>query len=203
VRRPGPHLVRLLALLLALLSIVSCGGGGSSSPPPPPPALAVVTQPGLPRGVVGVVYSGKLQATGGVPPYRWSTAQLGISGLALASDGTISGTPTGPGTFIPNFTVTDSAGATVTAGVEVDIVAPLAFATAGALPDANVALPVWVNLQVNGGAPPYTFSLAAGAALPAALTLSSSGLIQGTPTTPGSYNFTVQVTDTFTPPFKR
>jgi hypothetical protein len=59
-----------------------------------------------------------------------------------------------------------------------------------------------VNLQVSGGAPPYTFSLAAGAALPAALTLSSSGLIQGTPTTPGSYNFTVQVTDTFTPPFK-
>jgi len=57
---------------------------------------------------------------------------------------------------------------------------------------------------VQGGVPPYIFSLAPGSnPLPVGLTLNSqSGLLQGTPTTPGSYSFIVQVTDSGTPQFK-
>jgi len=46
--------------------------------------------------------------------------------------------------------------------------------------------------------PPYTWSVTSGA-LPAGLSLSTSGLITGTPTTQGTSNFTVQASDSETP----
>jgi Putative Ig domain len=193
-----------------MLMLFGCGGGASSynpppPPPPPPPALTITTQSPLPRAVLGQPYTAKLQATGGVPPYTWSTQLLGIPGMTLGSDGTLSGTPAQQATFIPNFTVTDSKGTTVTAPVELDVIAPLAFSTAAALPDQNIALPVYMYIAVSGGVQPYTFSLAPGSTMPPGLTFTNAnsvGLIQGAPTTPGSYSFTVQVTDSFTPPFK-
>ena len=198
----------LAASLLPML--FGCGGGASSynpppPPPPPPPALTITTQSPLPRAVLGQPYTAKLQATGGVPPYTWSTQLLGIPGVTLASDGTLSGTPAQQATFIPNFTVTDSKGTTVTAPIELDVIAPLAFSTAAALPDQNIALPVYMYIAVSGGVQPYTFSLTPGSTMPPGLTFTNAnsvGLIQGTPTTPGSYTFTVQVTDSFTPSFK-
>ena len=198
-------------LLAATLwpALTGCGGGASFSnppppPPPPPPALAITTQSPLPRAVLGQPYSVKLQATGGLPPYTWSTQLLGIPGMTLASDGTLSGTPAQQATFIPNFTVTDSKGTTATAPIELDVIAPLVFTTAAALPNQNIALPVYMYIAVNGGVQPYTFTLTQGSSMPPGLTFTNAngvGLIQGTPTTPGSYSFTVQVTDSFTPPF--
>jgi len=194
-----------------MLMLFGCGGGASSynppppPPPPPPPALTITTQSPLPRAVLGQPYTAKLQATGGVPPYTWSTQLWGIPGVTLASDGTLSGTPAQQATFIPNFTVTDSKGTTVTAPIELDVIAPLAFSTAAALPDQNIALPVYMYIAVNGGVQPYTFSLTPGSTMPPGLTFTNAnsvGLIQGTPTTSGSYSFTVQVTDSFTPSFK-
>jgi large repetitive protein len=200
----------LLAAALLGVAAFGCGGGSSGSgggsvlPPTPPAALAIQNQSTLPKGLVGQSYSGKLQATGGVPPYTWS-AQFGIAGLVFATDGTISGTPTQPGDFFPSFTVTDSKGATASAGSELDILAPLAFATPANLPDQNVGLPVGNGISAQGGAPPYKFTLAAGSSAPAGLTFTSSDFflqIQGTPTSPGTYNFTVQVNDSSTPPLK-
>jgi len=206
VRKPAARWSLLAASLLPMLMLFGCGGGASSyNPPPPPPALTITTQSPLPRAVLGQPYTAKVQATGGVPPYTWSTQLLGIPGMTLASDGTLSGTPAQQATFIPNFTVTDSKGTTVTASIELDVIAPLAFSTAAALPDQNIALPVYMYIAVNGGVQPYKFSLAPGSTMPPGLTFTNAnsvGLIQGTPTTPGSYSFTVQVTDSFTPPFK-
>jgi len=59
----------------------------------------------LPNGVLNLAYPATtLEASGGVPPFAW-TVTLGAlpAGLMLASDGTITGTPTVSGTF--NFTV--------------------------------------------------------------------------------------------------
>jgi len=51
------------------------------------------------------------------------------------------------------------------------------------------------SLVVNGGVSPYTFSIIAGS-LPGGLMLnSSSGAITGTPSAPGTFNFTAQVVD--------
>lgn len=55
-------------------------------------------------------------------------------------------------------------------------------------------VPYSQQLSATGGAAPYTWQVTAGA-LPPGLTLSSTGLISGTPTTSGSFSFTVTVRD--------
>jgi hypothetical protein len=52
---------------------------------------------------------------------------------------------------------------------------------------------------VAGGVAPYRFSLASGSALPAGLTLSSAGVISGTPTKAETTTFSIDVTDSSTP----
>jgi hypothetical protein len=69
-----------------------------------------VTTTSLPNAVLNAPYpSTTLQASGGVPPFTW-TVTLGAlpNGLTLATDGTISGTPTVTGTFSFTVQVTDS-----------------------------------------------------------------------------------------------
>ncbi|MBI5098622.1 MAG: putative Ig domain-containing protein [Nitrospirae bacterium] len=51
------------------------------------------------------------------------------------------------------------------------------------------------TLDATDGTIPYTWSLATGSSMPPGLNLASNGAISGTPTTDGSYNFTVQVCD--------
>ena len=68
---------------------------------------------------------------------------------------------------------------------------------ANSLPDGAVGFSYSANLQISGGAPPYSATVFAGA-LPAGLSLSSGGVISGIPTRannkkPGT--FTVRVTD--------
>ena len=203
MKRLGRQFV--VAGLAALCTfLTACGGGGGSPPPPPPSPLVISNQVPMPTGVVGTSYSGKLQASGGTPPYKWSTGLLGIAGLTLSSDGSLTGSPSQPGTFIPTFTVTDAEARIATGGIEIDIITPLIFQSDFIL-DQNVALPVWTYVDANGGKPPYTFSLASGSAMPPGLTFSNEGgvgRIQGTPTAPGTYKFTIEVTDTFSPPEK-
>jgi uncharacterized repeat protein (TIGR01451 family) len=50
------------------------------------------------------------------------------------------------------------------------------------------------QLQASFGQPPYTWSVTAGS-LPSGVTLSSSGLLSGTSTDAGQFDFTIQVTD--------
>lgn len=50
------------------------------------------------------------------------------------------------------------------------------------------------TFTASGGNAPYTFAVTGGA-LPAGLTLSTSGQLAGTPTTPGPYAFTITVSD--------
>lgn len=58
----------------------------------------------LPTATKRVAYSTNLEASGGKPSYSWSVASGTLpSGLSLASDGVLSGTPKKPGTY--SFTV--------------------------------------------------------------------------------------------------
>jgi Putative Ig domain len=66
----------------------------------------------VPEASANVFYSFLLQATGGQPPYTWSSATL-PAGLSLNADGLLSGTPAPvPVSTTFNFTATvsDNAG---------------------------------------------------------------------------------------------
>lgn len=72
---------------------------------------------------------------------------------------------------------------------------PLSVTTTS-LPNGTAGTAYSQSLAATGGTPPYTWGLVQGlGVLPAGLSLSSGGVISGTPTTAGTYNFTVQVTD--------
>jgi uncharacterized repeat protein (TIGR03803 family) len=62
------------------------------------------------------------------------------------------------------------------------------------LPAATVGAGYNQTLTAVGGTAPYTFAVSAGS-LPAGLTLSSGGVLSGTPTIAGSSSFTVTATD--------
>jgi Putative Ig domain/Squalene-hopene cyclase C-terminal domain len=74
------------------------------------------------------------------------------------------------------------------------------FVTTTSLPAGTVSQPYKTKLTASGGNAPYTWSLVKGdGTLPSGLTLNSStGKITGTPTTTGTTNFVVEVTDTET-----
>jgi hypothetical protein len=77
------------------------------------------------------------------------------------------------------------------------IVLPLVINPA-ALPAAVINVPYSTTLTSVGGKGPFTWALASGT-LPPGLSISAAGVISGTPTTLGSTQFKVQVTDSQTP----
>lgn len=161
-------------------------------------ATLTVSPPALAVGTVGVAYTQSLSTAGGTPGYTYAvTAGALPPGITLSAAGLLSGRPTAGGAF--SFTVisTDSSGGsgpfsglqayTMTVAAPTLAVAPLT------LPTPTVGMPYSQTLTASGGMAPYTFSVMG--TLPAGLTLSSSGLLSGTPTAGGSYNFTVRATD--------
>ena len=82
----------------------------------PVPALTFTGS--LPNGVVNQPYTQTLQATGGVGPYTYAvTAGTLPAGINLASNGTLSGTPTTVGASSFTVTATDSEGTPQTASL--------------------------------------------------------------------------------------
>lgn len=62
------------------------------------------------------------------------------------------------------------------------------------LPTGSPGQSYMETITASGGAGPYTFKLGGGS-LPPGITLGPNGALSGTPTTPGTYNFVVNVID--------
>ncbi len=157
-------------------------------------SLALATSP-LPDAEVGVSYSTPL-VNGGAPLYAFSFLK-GSSPPGLSPDsthGTLQGTPmTSKG---GSFTVQVNypSGSPVTGSFKITVFKALGIFTKS-LKAGTQGKAYKGGFQASGGKAPYSWSVVAGS-LPTGLTLNSStGAITGTPTTPGTYNFTVQVTD--------
>lgn len=75
------------------------------------PTIALTPAAGaLPGATVGAAYSGAVSANGGIAPYSFAvTAGSLPAGLTLASNGSLTGTPTTPGAFTFTVTATDAA----------------------------------------------------------------------------------------------
>jgi large repetitive protein len=158
-------------------------------------ALTISTAPQLPSATVGVSYTGTLTASGGTPPYTWSVSVGAVPPGVTFAAGTLAGMPSSAGTY--NFTavVTDSANVTAQKAFTLAVAQGVQFTTPTQLPDATAGTPYSFTLQAAGGSPPYSWQLTAGA-LPGGLSLNaSSGVISGTPSAAGTFNFTILVTD--------
>src|SRR5216684_3544510 len=71
--------------------------------------------------------------------------------------------------------------------------APLRITSTSPLPNATAQSPYNQQLNATGGFPPYVWSN--DVALPPGLSLASTGVISGTPTSAGSYTLSINVQD--------
>jgi hypothetical protein len=170
-------------------------------------AVLSLSTPVVPSGQDGIALSSPITATatGGVPPYTFTTSLSSSSGSwSLTSSGanvSITGTPTVSGPIPFTITVTDHAGtqATVNAVLHAGsitlsqpVLGPSYYIVFGEY------VPVAASTMASGGTPPYQFSVTYPANT-GTWTMSTPDGINGylslLPLAPGAFPFTINVTD--------
>ena len=164
------------------------------------------------------ISSTQFLVSGGAGNYTWSTVPSPAVPAALsinATTGLLSGNLiAAPGNYTLGVKVTDKIGQSVTSNLTITILpgTPLAWVTAANLPNAKVATPYSTTLQSTGGLGNYTYTLKTGSALPLGLKLATHTIMEehgfgfvgsqitvtnilGTPTTAGTYKFTLVARD--------
>jgi hypothetical protein len=162
----------------------------------PVAAAVAVTTTSLSAANVGTAYSLSLAATGGTKTYTWSIASGTLPAGLTLSAGKISGTPTAPGAQTLVFQVIDSAGRVALSNPLTLSVyqVSVSYSSGAALPGANTGHPFSVQFVAAGGVAPYTFASTT-RSLPSGLSLSTSGVLSGTPTQAGTYTIGIKATD--------
>ena len=172
----------------------------------PPPTITTTT---LPTAPLNGSYSASVTATGGVPPLSWSiTAGALPAGLKLSNSTTgtvqITGKATAAGSSTFTITVTDASAGDPPASQQLTIVvSSLAITTTSPLPSGTVGTVYdspGLQFTASGGTGNDTWTVATGSTLPAGLSLSSAGLLSGTPTAGGTFTFGITATDSAIPP---
>jgi hypothetical protein len=156
------------------------------------PVLAITTET-LTPGIVGTSYSALPVASGGATPYAWThTAGTLPPGLTFSA-GALSGSPTTAGSYTFTLTVNDSSSQTVSKSYTV-VINTLLTITTESLPSGIVGTSYSQAPAASGGVTPHAWTHTGGT-LPPGLTF-SAGVLSGSPTTAGSYTFTLTVNDT-------
>ena len=168
------------------------------------PPLSITTT-SLPDGNIGAVYGQPVQTVGGFGPLTFSivpgTGTLPPGFSLNTTTGVISGTATATGNFPFTVRVADTSGQQDTQAFTI-IINPSSppSITTPSLPAGTLSRPYNQQLQAAAGIGPLTWSIPVGS-LPPGLTIvppptGPSVTISGTPTSQGTFNFTVRVTDT-------
>ena len=159
--------------------------------------VITVAPPALPGGTAGVPYSQTVTASGGTAPYSFAVTTGSMpTGLALAGTGGISGTPTKSGTYGFTITATDAFGSIGAQAYSVVVAAPAITLAPPTLPGGTTGVPYSQTVSASGGSAPYTFALTTGS-FPTGLSMTSAGVVSGSPTAAGTYGFTITATDAF------
>ncbi|MEA2237224.1 MAG: large repetitive protein [Thermoanaerobaculia bacterium] len=154
--------------------------------------LTPVTVPG---GTATQSYSQQLSATGGHGAYTFAILSGALpTGVTLSTAGLLSGTPSVTGTFTFVVTATDAFGCVGTSGTYSLVIGCPAITVTNPATNTGVANSAFSQqFTRSGGAGTVTFSTAS--PLPAGLTLSSAGLLSGTPAVTGTFPIVVTATD--------
>jgi hypothetical protein len=199
---PGEALMRRLLLLVPALPLLVLGAPSASAQAA---TCTIDPQGGPVTGRVGTELTFSITVTGCAssnkqPSFRVVDGRL-PQGTKLfdfaGSTGLINGVPTTAGSFTFTVRVKDETRATDTETFTIQILPPEApTITTVALSGGTVGeFYCCGNLFASGGVQPYDWSVVAGA-LPAGLELPrGENTISGTPTTAGTFSFTVRVTD--------
>jgi hypothetical protein len=146
-------------------------------------------------------------------PYSYRFSAGGVTGLIFTLDigstipgsltisptGTISGTPTVAGRYIAVVRAIDPNNSANYGVRRFRLqVTPIIITSPSTIPWGNAGAFVTTTLTATSGTGPYTWSVASGSYLPPGLTLSAGGVLSGTPSSTGQFNFSVTVTDTTT-----
>lgn len=198
-----------MAALVVLVSGCNLVQNESSATPSPSPSESPLASPvalaiasaGFHAGEVGVAYAPVTPyAAGGAAPYTW-TASAGKlpAGLAIGSDGTVSGKPTRAGSFHFTLQVADSAGAKVALARSVAIAPALKLTLIPACATHCSVEIGCVNVcgrfgTATGGRPPYRYALTQGY-VPTGTSQSGLSLTGTFAGSPSRWQFTVAVTD--------
>jgi Putative Ig domain len=195
------------ALFVALVALPASAASFDDSNPCPADGPLLV----CPAAHVGQPYSLQLRALAGCDLYRWEIPNGSLpTGLSMSSSGLVTGTPKSSGQTKPWMTVHDllpSEGGYVWCGGDnkserqfVFNVDPGLSIQNQSVPGGTVGQPYSQTLTAltvtsidpfQGSPANATWSIQSGS-LPTGVTLSTAGLLSGTPTTEGSYTFVVK-----------
>jgi uncharacterized protein (TIGR03437 family) len=134
--------------------------------------------------VTGGSVSASFSASGGTPPYKFSVSGQ-PAGVILGS-GSLSGSPTQAGIFNTTVTVTDTNQYSASAAITINVLG----LTTTTLANGTTGEPYAVSIGAAGGTGSYSFSASG---LPAGLSLTSYGYLNGTVKTAGTYPLSITV----------
>jgi bacillolysin len=163
---------------------------GSPSQP-----LEIVTD-AVPDWTAGYPMSLQLEATGGFGSHYWIDKydDLAGTGLSLSFGGMLSGTPLSSGPITFTAEVSDDSSNVADQEYSFTINAGLNIVTTD-LPDWSAGVPYSSQLSATGGTGSKTWTDQGSNLATHGLTLSSGGLISGTPTGQGTVNVLARITD--------
>lgn len=158
-----------------------------------------ISQTPLPAGTAGSSYGPvNLTATGGSGSYTWTATGL-PAGLTISAAGAISGVPSSASTYTVHLTVTDTVSGLTGVSTLTLVIAPatppippLTISQSTSFVGVVAGGSVSATFSASGGVSPYTFTATG---LPSGVTLSSAGVLSGAPAQAGSFNVSVEVTD--------
>ncbi len=157
-----------------------------------------ITPTSLPAATTGSPYHQVLAGVAGTAPYHFALAAGTLPpGITLSTAGVLDGSPTLNGNYAFTVAVTDTLDCAGSRAFTLAVNCPVVAVATVAIPDAETGTGYTATFTATGATPPLTWAVTSGA-LPDGLTLTpATGIVSGTPTTPGTSAFSIGFTDAY------
>ncbi|GAB3717709.1 hypothetical protein GCM10027592_60000 [Spirosoma flavus] len=144
-------------------------------------------------GTNTVNWNGDIPASGSVTITILATVNLGTNGQTISNQGSVSYDSDGNGTNEASGLTDDPSVGGASDPTTFVVSCPTLTVTNPTIATATSGAPFSQTFTASGGSSPYSFSTIS--TLPTGLSLSTTGVLSGTPTQAGTFNLTVQATD--------